>query len=141
METPKVYLCFDYENDSNEKSQFVAESKNSDIPFTVLYESMEPTLPPIQWSDVTGDKITNVNILIVLVGKKTAALPSVPKEIQLSKGHDIPVFGVYLKSAGQTAELPAGLEKNRVVTLDWKAIAAKIEQAMKEGKNELLWNA
>ena len=140
METPKAYLSFDFENDSSEKSQFVDGSKKSKIPFIVEYESMEPTLPPIQWSDVTGDKITNVNMLIVLVGKKTAQATGVVKEIRLAAGHNIPVFGVYLKGADPKTELPDGLPPNRVVSLDWGAIEAKIEQVMKEGKNQLLWN-
>lgn len=140
METPKAYLCFDYEHDSSEKSQFVIDSKNSRIPFRIDYESMEPTLPPVQWSDVTRDKITNVNMMIVLIGKKTAAAKWIVKEIRLSGGCNIPVFGVYLKSADPTTELPEELAENRVVALDWNDIAAKIEQVMKEGKNELLWS-
>lgn len=138
METPTVYLSFDFENNSSEKSQFVDQSANSSVPFIVQYESSEPTLPPVQWDDVTADRINYSNMLIILVSPTTAAAKNVAREISSARSQNIPIFGVYIAGANNTTDLPKWLERNRVVNLDWTSIAAKVEQMMKEGKNELL---
>lgn len=139
METPKVYLSFDYVNNNGEKQQFVAQSKNSSVEFIVEYESAEPTLPPVQWDNVTADRINYSNMLIVLVGKKTAQAAHVAREIASADSQNIPIFGVYVEGTGPSTDLPKGLVRSRVVSLDWNAIGAMVEKAMKEGKNELLW--
>lgn len=139
METPKVYLSFDYNNDSSQKQQFEDQSGNSSAEFDIEYESAPPTLPPIQWENVTSDKVNYSNMLIVLVGKKTAQATHVVKEIGFADSQNIPIFGVYVDGTGPTTELPKGLVRNRVVDFDWNAIAAMVEKAMKEGKNQLLW--
>lgn len=139
METPKVYLSFDYDNNSSQKQQFAAQSGNSSVEFDIEYESAPPTLPPIQWENVTADKVNYSNILIVLVGKKTFEAKHVIKEIGFADSQNIPIFGVYVDGTGTSTELPNGLVRNRVVNFDWDAISAMVEKAMKEGKNQLLW--
>jgi hypothetical protein len=139
METPKVYLSFDYQNNEKEKERFVEQSENSSVEFIVEYESSEPTLPPVQWDNVTADKINYSNMLIVLVGKKTAEAAHVVREIALADSQNIPIFGVYVDGTGPSTDLPKGLIGERVVDFDWNAIAAMVEKAMKEGKNQLLW--
>mgnify|MGYP003449227117 FL=1 len=138
METPTAYLSFDFENNSSEKLQFVDQSTNSSVPFIVQYESSQPTLPPVQWDDVTADKINYSNMLIILVSPTAATAENVAREISSARSQNIPIFGVYIAGATTTTDLPKWLERSRVVNLDWNAIGTKIEQMMKEGKNELL---
>lgn len=139
METPKVYLSFDYENNSKEKQEFEEQSTSSPVEFIVEYESSKPTLPPVQWDDVTADRINYSNMLIVLVGKKTAQAAHVAKEIASADSQNIPIFGVYVEGTGPGTDLPKGLSPGRVVNFDWTQIANMVEKAMKEGKNQLLW--
>jgi hypothetical protein len=48
----------------------------------------------------------------------------------------VPVFGVYVGGANNTTSLPTGLQRNRTINWEWKAIADEIDQVMKEGKNK-----
>ncbi|HSH67816.1 MAG TPA: TIR domain-containing protein [Bacteroidia bacterium] len=140
METPKAYLSFDYEHNSKEKKQFVEQSKTCREPFIIEYESSEPTLPTVQWDNVVSDKINYSNMLIVLVGKKTGSTASVAREIAEANSLNIPVFGIYIEGTDTETELPHGLERSRTIQQDWNKIADKIQEVMKEGKNELLWS-
>jgi hypothetical protein len=91
--------------------------------------------------NVTSDKINYSNILIVLVGQKTAQAAHVAKEISAANSQNIPIVGVYVGGADHTTELPRGLQRSRTVELEWEEISDRVEQAMKEGKNELLWTS
>lgn len=59
----------------------------------------------------------------------------VVKEIAMAKEQDVPVFGVYVDSAGTASTLPLGLSRNRTVSWTWPNVGAGVNQAMKERKN------
>lgn len=75
-------------------------------------------------------------MLIVLVGKSMSTATGVKKEIAFAKKNNIPVFGVYVDTAGTSSTLPLGLQRNRVIAWDWGKIASAIKQMMGEGKNK-----
>jgi hypothetical protein len=138
METPKAFVSFDYENDSNEKSRFTNESGSSSIEFKIEYFSSKPKYPQPQHDDITADQINACNMLIVLVGANTSTNTGVIKEIASADSQNIPIFGVYASGAGSGTPLPKGLQSSRTLSWDWTAISTMIEKVMKEGKNALL---
>jgi hypothetical protein len=75
-------------------------------------------------------------MLIVLVGRTMGSASGVPKEIQMAKDQNVPVFGVYVGGADSSSILPVGLQRNRTITWNWDSIAAAIKQMMGEGKNK-----
>jgi|SRR3954462_7579199 hypothetical protein len=138
METPKAFISFDYEKNSNENLQFLELLKKSNISLVIDSCSRKPTLPENQWQNVVSDKINYCNMLIVLAGKTTASVKGVLQEIEAARLQNIPVFGIYVGGADNTTALPIGLKRERTVNLEGYEIADEIKQAMKEGKNELL---
>jgi hypothetical protein len=98
--------------------------------------SSKKALPQKEWEALIEEKINKCNFLIVLVGKTTSTATGVVKEIAFAKIQDVPVFGVYVGGADDTTSLPTGLQRNRTIDWEWKAIANAIDQVMNEGKNK-----
>jgi len=136
METPKAYISFDYEKNSNEKTQFVDLLKQSNIDLTIDGFTSKPAYPDNQWENVISDKINYCNVLIVLVSKTTTQQKWVQKEVNAAVSQAVPVFGVYVGGADSSTALPMNLPRERVVNLNANDIVNQINKAMKEGKNE-----
>lgn len=139
METPKAFISFDYETNSNEKTQFLDVLKQSNIELVIDGFSSKPTLPENQWNNVVSDKINYCNAVIVLVGKTTAQVKGVLNEIKAARLQDVPVFGVFVHGGSSATDLPQGLDSARIVKLDGSDISSQLKKVMKEGKNALLW--
>lgn len=136
MADPRAFISFDFDNNSGEKLYFAGQVKNSRTPFNIEDWSSKEHLPQKQWEDLIEAKIKKSNLLIVLVGKRTATATGVLLEIQFAKKNNVPIFGVYVGGADTNTTLPNGLTRGRVVPWDWKLIAAGVGQCMREGKNK-----
>ena len=136
MADPRAFVSFDYDNDETSRILFVGQgNKDSPTSFTVSDWSSKTVLPQKTWEQTIETKIGQTNMVIVLVGKKTASATGVVKEIAMAGRKNVPVFGVYVDGATTTTSLPVGLARNRVIGWKWDNIAAAIEQMMGEGKN------
>src|SRR6266700_4426992 len=135
MADPRAFISFDFDHNEDEKRYFAGQAKNSKTPFNIEDWSSKETLPQSQWEKLIKEKINKCHMVIVLVGKYMASATGVVKEIKLAKEQDVPVFGVYVGGANSFSNLPAGLSRDRVVPWEWDKIASKIDQVMKEGKN------
>ena len=135
MSDPRAFISFDYDNNLNEKILFVGQIKNSRTPFSAEDWSSKETLPQATWERQLENKIRRCHLMIVLVGKSMASAIGVRKEIVFAKRNNVPFFGVYVDGAGIGNILPAGLNRNRTISWDWRSIANAIDQMMKEGKN------
>ena len=136
MANPRVFISFDFDNNSGEKLYFAGQAKNSRTPFNIEDWSSKTSLPQKEWEALIEEKINKCNILIVLVGKKISTATGVIKEIEFSKNQSVPVFGIYVGGADSTTLLPTGLQRNRTIDWNWEAIANAIDQCMTEGKNK-----
>lgn len=136
MANPRVFISFDFDNNSIEKLLFAGQAKNSKTPFDIEDWSSKSSLPQSEWEKLISDKINKCNILLVLVGKSMSSATGVAKEIAFAKSQNVPVFGVYVDGANVNSTLPEGLQRNRTISWSWDAIANAIDQCMKEGKNK-----
>lgn len=135
MADPRAFISFDFDNNSNEKILFAGQSKHSKTPFAIQDWSSKEHLPQQQWERLINEKISQTNMLIVLVGLSTYYAAGVGKEIAMAHKNHVPVFGVYVGGAGSLTSLPVGLQRNRVISWEWDGIASAVAQVMKEGKN------
>lgn len=135
MSDPRAFISFDYDHNENEKHLFIGQSKNSKSPFSIEDWSSKASLPQPRWEALIKEKINKCHMLIVLVGQKTASATGVTKEIAMAKAQNIPFFGIYVERVSLLNPLPTGLESNRIIPWDWDKIADKIDQMMREGRN------
>jgi len=97
MVKAKVYISFDYDNDRSLKDLLVGQAKNEDSPFEISDWSLKEAAPDKYWKERAEEKIRRVDILCVIVGKKTYKANGVLKEIAIadslnSAGYNIKKF-------------------------------------------------
>lgn len=136
MSQPRAFISFDFDNNCRQKLLFAGQTQNSRILFNIQDWSSKQHLPQSQWESLIKDKISRCDLLIVLVGRKTAGATGVLKEISFAKESDVPVFGGYLDSESKNITLPAELSTYRAIQWDWEKISAFIDRCMEEGKNK-----
>jgi hypothetical protein len=137
MADPRAFISFDADHDMNEKNLFAGQAKNSRTPFNLQDGSSKEPLPQNVWEKRIEEKIASCDLMIVLVGRSMSSASGVAKEIIFARRNNVPFFGVYVDSANMYSNLPAGLERNRVIGWDWGSIASAIDQMMTEGKNRV----
>ena len=136
MSDPRAFLSFDFDHNESSRNLFAGQAKtDSPTPFVVEDWSSKTELPEEEWEDLISKKISGCHMLIVLVGKSMSSAYGVAAEIAMAKDKNVPVFGVYVDGADTSSTLPSGLARNRVISWNWKNIAAAIDQMMTEGKN------
>src|SRR3989344_7338471 len=99
MTDPRAFISFDFDNNESEKHLFAGQIKNSRTPFNAQDWSSKGTLPQRQWESLIEEKIGKCNMLIVLVGPRTAWATGVEKEIAMASRNNVPFFGVYVGGA------------------------------------------
>jgi len=136
MAEPRAFLSFDFDHDATWRTLFAGQGKSdSPTPFVVQDWSSKSELPEDEWKELIAAKINTCHMLIVLVGNSMGSAYGVAAEIAMAKDKDVPIFGVYVNGAGTSSTLPSGLARNRVISWNWDAIGAAINQMMTEGKN------
>jgi len=137
MSDPRAFLSFDFDHNELSKILFAGQAKSdSPTPFTIEDWSSKAALAEAEWERQIRAKISNTNMLIVLVGKSMGSASGVVKEIAMAKALNVPVFGVYVDGATTGSTLPAGLTSGRVIGWTWAGVAAAVIQMMGEGKNK-----
>jgi len=136
MAGPRAFISFDFDGDKDSKELFAGQAKNSKTPFDIQDWSSKYSLLQSQWEEEIKGKISKCHMLIVLVGTKMHSATGVVKEIGFAKDQDVPIFGVYVGSASTSTTLPDGLARSRVVAWEWDKIATKVDEMMKERKND-----
>lgn len=84
MARKKVFVSFDYDNDSTLKMLLVNQSKHPDAPFDIWDSSVKEHIDQ-DWQQKVRTKIKNVDVVCVLCGEKTHTAKGVAIELQIAK--------------------------------------------------------
>lgn len=91
MARQKVFVSFDFDNDSTIKMFLVNQSKLEDTPFDIWDSSVKEHMDG-DWVAKVRAKIRNVDIVCVLCGEKTHTAKGVAIELQIAKEMGKPYF-------------------------------------------------
>lgn len=91
MTRQKVFVSFDFDNDSVIKMLLVGQSKHADTPFEIWDSSVKEHMTG-DWEAKVKAKIRNVDIVCVLCGTKTHTAKGVAIELQIAKDLGKPYF-------------------------------------------------
>jgi hypothetical protein len=91
MARQKVFVSFDFDNDSDIKMLLVNQSKLEDTPFDIWDSSVKEHMDG-DWQAKVRAKIRNVDIVCVLCGEKTHTAKGVSIEMQIAKDLGKPYF-------------------------------------------------
>lgn len=91
MARQKVFVSYDFDNDSAIKMLLVNQSKLADTPFDIWDSSVKEHMDG-DWQAKVKAKLRNVDIVCVLCGEKTHTAKGVAIELQIAKDLGKPYF-------------------------------------------------
>jgi len=90
----RVFVSFDFDNDSSLHGAVVGQSKNPDSPFRIVDCSLKEEAPTVKWEARARRAIKGADIVLVMVGVDTFRASGVLKEVKMARDEQIPVVQV-----------------------------------------------
>lgn len=85
MTKKKIFISFDFNNDTALKNEFVGLSQKDDASFKVANWSLNPKSIDKKWMKESKYHMSRCDMLLVLIGEHTQHMPGVKKEIEMAK--------------------------------------------------------
>ncbi len=105
----KVFISFDFDNDSFLRDSLIGQAKNNGTPFDMEDWSVKEPWNQSEWKAKCLTKIKHCDLVIVMVGEKTSTCSGVIAEIAMAKEAKVPVVGLR-GYPNKTCPRPDGLE-------------------------------
>lgn len=84
MARKKLFVSFDFDNDSTLKMLFVNQTKHPDAPFDIWDSSVKEHMTG-DWQSKAREKIRNVDVVCILCSTTTHTAKGVAIELQIAK--------------------------------------------------------
>lgn len=121
----KIFISFDYDNDSDLKTLLVGQAKNPDTPFEISDESVKERLTG-DWKEKVRTRIKQVDQVIVICGEHTDAATGVNSEVKITQEEKKPYFLLYGRS-GKTCKKPKkATSSDKIYKWTWDNLKALI---------------
>jgi MTH538 TIR-like domain (DUF1863) len=91
MTKKKVFISFDYDNDSALKELLVGQAKNDDSPFELADWSIKEHIDE-NWKAKAKTRIKQVDVVIVMCGLNTNTATGVSAELKIAQAESVPYF-------------------------------------------------
>lgn len=91
MAKKRVFISFDYDNDSGAKHMLAGQALHPDSPFEFTDASVKEHLNG-DWKEKVRRRIVNVDKVIILCGQKTNSAVGVAAELEIAKECGKPYF-------------------------------------------------
>ena len=85
MTKKKVFISFDYDQDRSLKDLLIGQSRNPETPFDVIDNSLHEAAPEKEWEEKAENKISQADLVIVILGHRTHVAPGVLREIRMAR--------------------------------------------------------
>ncbi|MFC1741612.1 TIR domain-containing protein [Nanoarchaeota archaeon] len=104
MTKPRIFISFDFDNDSDLKELLVGQSKNENSPFEIADWSLKDSLSG-DWKEKIKPRIKSCHQVIVICGEKTDKAPGIDHELEVAQEEEKPYFLLYGRG-GKTCKKP-----------------------------------
>lgn len=91
MTKKKVFISFDYDNDSTLKDFLVGQAKHDDSPFELADWSIKEHIDD-NWKAKARTRIKQVDVVAVICGLNTNTATGVSAELKIAQSESIPYF-------------------------------------------------
>lgn len=119
MAKKKVFVSFDFDNDHALKELLVGQEKLPNSPFRVVDTSLKEAGPVRGWEDKARAAVQNSDLLIVMLGAKTASASGVRKEVAMARAAGIPIAQIIGKKGSKPTRVP---NAGRLYAWDWDTL-------------------
>ena len=89
-----VFYSFDAPDDKVLKDFAVGQTKNKSTPFKAQDKSLKKAQPQSKWEKAAEKKISNSDLVMVMLGDKTHKATGVKKEVAMARKHGVPIVQV-----------------------------------------------
>lgn len=121
MSRKKVFVSFDYDNDSAIKMLLVNQSKHPDAPFDIWDSSVKEHIDG-DWEAKVRRKIRDVDLVCVLCGERTHTAKGVAAELKIAKEVGTPYFLLWGYS-GKTCTKPTSASADdKIYKWEWEIL-------------------
>lgn len=125
MPKQRIFISFDYDNDSGVKEMLAGQAKLPDSPFEFMDASVKDHLPG-DWKNKVRRRMDNIDQVIVLCGVKTHAATGVAAELEIAQEKAKPYFHLAAYS-DKTCTLPTTAKADdKLYTWTWDNLKALI---------------
>jgi hypothetical protein len=125
MAKKKVFVSFDFDNDLLLKDRLIGQEKLADAVFEVVDTSLKEAAPSKSWEDKARAAVQRSDLLIVMLGARTAAAPGVLKEVAMALEAGVPMAQIIGHDGANPAPVP---NAGRVYVWDWANLTKLFSQ-------------
>ena len=120
MAKKKVFISFDFDNDLVLKELIVGQEKLADSPFEVVDTSLKEAAPMKSWEDKARAAVQRSDLVIVMLGAKTATASGVLKEVAFAREAGVLIAQIIGNKGTNPTPVP---NAGRVYAWDWDNLA------------------
>lgn len=114
----KVFISFDYDNDSDLKMLLVGQAKNDDTPFEITDVSVKEELSG-DWKAKAREKIKRADQVIVICGENTDIATGVAAELKMTQEEEKPYFLLWGRSGKTCVKPVTATSEDKVYSWTW----------------------
>ena len=118
MKKKRVFISFDYDNDSDIKGSLVGQAKNPDSPFEIVDMSIKEAIDS-NWKEHARKRIKSCDCVIVLCGRYTANAKGVAAELTITQEEGIPYFLLCGRNTGSVQKPTSAKTSDSIYNWTW----------------------
>lgn len=114
----RVFISFDYDNDSDLKTLLVGQARNSDSSFEITDMSIKETIAS-NWKENARRRIKGCDVVVVICGHKTNTATGVSAELKIAQEEGVDYFLLNGRSAGRCVKPTAAKSSDKIYDWNW----------------------
>src|SRR5258708_6722154 len=118
MAKKRVFISFDFDNDSGAKLMLVGQAKHEDSPFDFTDASVKDHLSG-DWKDKVRRRMDNIDVVIVLCGEKTHTATGVAAELKIAQEKSKEYFLLAAYSDKTCTSPTSALSSDKIYKWTW----------------------
>lgn len=126
MTKPKIFISFDFDNDSDLREFLVGQAKNPDSPFEIENWSLKEPLSG-DWKEKIKTRIRRCDQIIVICGHKTDTATGVNIELKITQEEGKPYFLLAGRKDGNNKKPKDALATDKMYNWTWENLKVLIQ--------------
>ncbi len=115
----RVFISFDYDNDSDLKNLLVGQAKNEDSPFSIVDMSIKEAISK-DWKDKARIRIKGCDVIVVICGEFTDTASGVATEVKIAQDEDIPYFLLHGRADKKCVKPTSAANTDKIYRWTWE---------------------
>jgi hypothetical protein len=116
----RIFISFDYDNDSDLKTLLVGQAKNPDSPFEIADWSIKD--PSADWKVKARERIKRSDQVVVICGLKTDTATGVAVELGIAQEETKPYFLLWGRVQGTCKKPTTAKDSDKIYKWTWEGL-------------------